>query len=99
MKTSPGLVFSEEPRSFLFLLTAVHQDVSLQAAFMRRDVAAPRAAVDLLVGVQTHNVLLVLHGVKGHKGAKVTAELLLAGVAESPVLQEDVLIGAGEAAV
>lgn len=35
----------------LFVLTAVRQDVSLQAALVRRDVAALGAAVDLLLGV------------------------------------------------
>lgn len=78
--------------------TAVLQHVPLQATFVRRHVAALRAAVGLLVGVQTADVLLELHGVERDKGAKITAELDAPRVAEAPVLEEGGLVGAGEVA-
>lgn len=78
------------------LLTAVHQHVPLQAAFMRGHVAALRAAMDLLVGVQMPNVHFKLHGVKCDEGAKVAAKLVDSGVSMPLVLEEDALIGARE---
>lgn len=74
----------------------MHQHVALQAPFVRGHVAALRAAVDLLVGVQMSNVLLELHGVKCGEGAKVTAKLVVPWVTVPPVLEEDGLIGTRE---
>lgn len=78
------------------LLTTVHQHVSLQAPFMRGHVAALRAAMDLLVGVQMSNVLLKLHGVQCDEGAKVTAKPVVSWVTVPLVLDEDSLIGTRE---
>lgn len=93
-----GLIAAPEvtQATLVGLLTAVHQHVSLQATLMRRHVAALRAAVDLLVGVQVSDVLLKLHGVKCDEGAEVTAELVVSWVTVPPVLEEDALIGAGK---
>lgn len=77
----------------------MHQHVARQAAFVRGHVAALRAAVDLLTGVQVSHVLLELHRVEGDEGAEVAAELLGPGVPVPLVLQEDALVGAGEAAL
>lgn len=78
------------------LLTAVHQHVPLQAPFMRGHVAALRAAMDLLAGVQMADVLPELHGVECDKGAKVAAKLVVSRVTVPLVLEEDGLIGTGK---
>lgn len=77
----------------------MRQHVSLQAAAVRGHVAAQRALVSLLIGVQVCDVLFELHGVKRDEGAELTAELVRSRVSTAPVLQEERLVGAGEAAL
>jgi len=94
---TPNVRASES--SMYSLLTTVHQLVALQASFMRGHVAALRAAVDLLVGVQMTDVALELHGVERGEGAKVTAELVAARVTVPLVPEEDGLVGTRELAL
>lgn len=77
----------------------MHEHVPLQTPFVRGHVAALRAAVDLLVGVQMPEVLLKLHGVERDKGAEVAAELFRPYMTEPLVLEEDCFIGARKIAL
>lgn len=81
------------------ILTTVHEHVPLQTPFVRGHVAALRAAVDLLVGVQMPEVLLKLDGVERDKGAEVAAELFRPCMTEPLVLEEDCFIGARKIAL
>lgn len=81
------------------ILTTVHEHVPLQTPFVRGHVAALRAAVDLLVGVQMPEVLLELHGVERDKGAEVAAELFRPCMTEPLVLEKDCFIGARKIAL
>lgn len=52
--------------------------------------------VDLLIRMETANVLLKLHWVEGDEGAKITVQLLLARMPLSSVSLEEALVGARE---
>lgn len=97
--THSGLVRKERRAPRRFRLTGVQQHVAAQHALVRRDEAALRAAVDLLVGVQAAHVPVELHGVEGGEGAEGAAQLLGARVALALVALEAALVGAGEVAV
>lgn len=77
-----------------FYHTTVQEHVSHQATFMRGCIAAVRAMINLLIGVQMPNVLLKLHRVKCDEGAKITAKLVISGVAMPLVLEEDCFVRA-----